>query len=447
VLISWDTAGGKVVDQGKDLVVKLDNWRDFPAEVELLLTGVGLDQRLSEVRVGTFQLGPKQVLELPISLVSLPIQSVGAPAQIDASGVCTLPDGRDINLPVASLHVQFEPGYQRAYVSTDGGWDVMALGLVGGDTDSRAYTEMTAKQVVVSPGTALSVRTSDGKVDRVKARELFEKLVHPAVHPVGRYIDEIGRLVPLENPSTAGVPVTLRSDQMAVLDEVMRHGVPEDAEGVEEEQNSSPGAKFPVFGRYVTMCARWGVHFNDSGFGEDVLPASGYQTYPARYAQGQIREIGGSDYWVGSLDVNGCAPNTFLPYGDYELRLRPYFEAANNTIIYETTKEDYIFDQWWLPFTVKFQGIMLTTLTTPVHPASHVGAVVSAVLVTPDSGVGLTPGKMYQLSVRMDDDCGGVGAYSSGTYICLGKESDPIGGPHTTTSKVTIAHEFGHSVD
>ncbi|MFW5740578.1 MAG: hypothetical protein ACOC1F_09450, partial [Myxococcota bacterium] len=424
------------------LTVKMENWRNEPAKVALLLTGAGLDQRVATVDAGTFDLGAGETREVQVPLERLPIQSVGAPAQIDLSGVCTTNGSRRIQLPTTALHVQFEPGYGRAYASTEGGWDVMALGLAGGDTTREAYQQMKADEVSTEAGTALSIRTSKGVIDKDKARSLYDKLIAPAAHPTGRYMDDEGKLTPLTNPRAAGVPITLRSDQMAALTEIMDHGAPEDPK-TEDSASTSMETMDLIFVRYVTMCARWGVQYNDSGLGEDYLNGSGYQTYPARYATGQIRKVGGSDYWIGHLDSNGCAPNTFLPYGDYSLRVRPDFDTTNNTRFYETAGSPSSWHEWWMSFSV-VSGVMLTTLTTPNHGASRVGAVVSQLLVTSDTGIGLTANHEYQLAVKTDD-CGGSGAYSSGDYICYG--NDPYGGPHTTVSKVTIAHEIGHSVD
>jgi len=443
VLISWHVGASHVLDEEHALTAKLDNWRDEPAEVTLELTGVGLDQRVSTVKGATVTLAPGEKRDVVVPLQRLPIQSVGAPAQIDLSGTCSLADGRQIRLPAVALHVQFDNGYERAYASTDGGWDVMALAYVGGDVSREEYAQMTAAELSTDAGSVLSVSTPAGGIDKAKARALYDKLVEPALHPSGRYVGDGGELSELKDPGSGGVPVQLRSDQMAALSEIMEHGAPDESKAA-EGPTDEPGTKGPLaWGRYLTMCAKWGVQFNDSGLGEDYLNGTGFQQAPARYADAQIRKIGGIDYWIGNLDVNGCAPNTFLPYGDYYLRVRPDFDTTNNTRFYETRTNPSTFDTFWLPFSVVI-GLMNTTVTTGDHPASRIGAVVSQLLITSETGIGLTADHEYRL-VYDTGNCGGTGAYSQGDYICYGY--DPNGGPHTTASKITIAHEIGHSVD
>ena len=68
------------------LPVRLRNNIDDEVVVELGMRGAGLDQRLTYSSIGRFTLAVGEELEVLVRLEDLPMQSVGAPGQIDLVG-------------------------------------------------------------------------------------------------------------------------------------------------------------------------------------------------------------------------------------------------------------------------------------------------------------------------------------------------------------------------
>ena len=438
VAMSWGmTDGSHVAGKFDPFRVTLRNERMEKVEVALSMVGTGLDQRMVKVDVGTFHLKDLESHQIDIPIESLPIQSVGAPAQIELTATCS-GAGWMLELPAERVYVQFTPDFSKVHASTTSTWAPVALGLSGGDVSSKAF-----QTLLQDPMSAVRADASKGggdpdAVDLERAKSLYESLVRPVLEPVGRYVDDTGTLVDLIEPRTGGGMLPVTREQAALLETVLIHAAPA------VPTNPAP-LDFPLIGRTVRMCAKWGVQYNDSGLGEDYLNGVGHQLYPARFAKGQIRRLTPNvqDFWAGQFDFDGCAPTMFLPYAQYYLYVEPNFTTTNNTKFRVTGDNASQFWAWWLPFTIGSLPPVLA-LSTANHEASRIGAVVSTLLSNWDPGVAVVSNKNYRL-VASTTDCEQTGAFSRGEYVCYG--FDPGGGPHTTISKIVIAHEIAHSLD
>jgi len=90
VAMSWGmTDGSHVAGKFDPFRVTLRNERMEKVEVALSMVGTGLDQRMVKVDVGTFHLKDLESHQIDIPIESLPIQSVGAPAQIELTATCS----------------------------------------------------------------------------------------------------------------------------------------------------------------------------------------------------------------------------------------------------------------------------------------------------------------------------------------------------------------------
>jgi len=413
------------------LNVEIENDAEDAVTVDLGLRGFGLDQRVVWVPLGQFSLAAKETLHTQVALGDLPVQSIGTPGQIDLTGSSSGPDWTDARLATDSVYVQFVPGFERAYVSTRSTWAPVALGLADQHEElAQAYYKLRDEPVSVLPSDGQSV---SGEVDTARARLLYQEVVVPTIHPRGRYIDD-GRMVEVRGDvvGSGGLPVESRQeDLMAALGPYGEHN----------------GTEPPIGRASGKICAKYGVEYLDSGVGENVMPYWGFQTYPARYAAAEVRTPNHTSMWSGYLDFNGCASNVSLPIGDYVLVLNNEQKDPTSGVRFLHFTDNWVsYERMTVSFSVTSALPFSKSLTTSNQRASRTQAVVAALFAMTDPG--LTANKTYRFLLS-DLDCGGSGAYSDVTHICLGYNQgypNPSG-PHNTQWKVIIAHEIGHSVE
>jgi len=409
------------------LTVTIENASDDLVSVDLSMQGMGLDRRSAWASIGQFALLANETMQVDVPLVDLPIQSVGAPGQIDLRGTSTGASWTDAQLATDSAYVQFTPDYQEAYVSTRSTWTPIVLGLVEGEWYSAEYVELRD-----DPVSALMVRDRGSvstEVDAERARDLYERVLIPATRPRGRYLDEGGHFVDVVGDVVSGGMLVMESphaDLIRALEPFAQ----------EQDDGNPPGR-----GPYI-LCAKYGASYLDAGKGETYLSIPGYQTHPASYARAEVRYPNGNTYWTGYLDPLGCTYLVNLPNGSYTFYVGWEQKNANEVKFQNSGDHPAIHFDWTFPFTAT-PLVGAYTFSTTDSPASRVHAVVALLYSTPDAG--LTPYKTYNLWISTGN-CDGMGSYSSKTGICYGYNPGP-NPPHGTAYKMIIAHEIGHSVE
>jgi len=144
VIATWATGRDREAVVVSDHVeVMLDNASDEAVSVDLTLFGWGLDQRMVPASIGRVDMEARQTKAVRVSLEDFPIQSVGAPVQIDLGGQVTGSTWSG-HLQTDSLYAQFDDGYSVAYVSATSAWASMAMGLVGRD-NTRIMTILASQ--------------------------------------------------------------------------------------------------------------------------------------------------------------------------------------------------------------------------------------------------------------------------------------------------------------
>ena len=74
--VVWDT-----------LPVRIANYHDAPLSVDLGMRGTGLDQRIAYSSIGHYRLAARETRIVHIPVQDLPVQSVGAPSQVELVGL------------------------------------------------------------------------------------------------------------------------------------------------------------------------------------------------------------------------------------------------------------------------------------------------------------------------------------------------------------------------
>jgi len=387
------------------------------------------------VSIGQFTLSGRETKEIQVRLDNLPVQSIGKPSLFRLEGSYTTSTRTNVSLGLTEgIHVQFAPDYAEAYASMDSVWAVIALGLAGGDEFSLEYAQLRDDPVSTVKVTD-SVGVSD-EIDATMANELWQSITWPQLLPSGRYLDETGQFVDVPAGTVSiGMPAP-HDQQVRDLEKAL-------APFVDDLMGDDRSVRGPAL-----VCADFLVQYDDSGLGEAYLngPPKQKQRYPARYASAEILyHPSGNQFWSGRLDINGCTTLT-LPLGMLRFRFGEDIETPDGVNFYQERYEyGNLFGLWLTePF---FAEPSLTMYSFESFSnqfdilRANTYAVAAHTFVTPDSGH--TPHRSYKLNVSKGT-CGGYGAVSNAGETCFGYEPNVV--PHTAQSKMTIAHEIGHSI-
>jgi len=185
--VVWDT-----------LPVRIANYHDAPLSVDLGMRGTGLDQRIAYSSIGHYRLAARETRIVHIPVQDLPVQSVGAPSQVELVGTSTGPEWPEASLAADHIFVQFASDYAQAFVSPTITWAPVALALVDGDIGSTEYLVLRDEPVSAVKRHVDGVATDE--LDELRALELYERVVGPAMRARGRYLD-----VFVEHPRTCRI--------------------------------------------------------------------------------------------------------------------------------------------------------------------------------------------------------------------------------------------------
>lgn len=246
----------------------------------------------------------------------------------------------------------------------------------------------------------------------------------------------------------------------------------------------------------VRMCARWRGQFEDAGKGEAYGNTTAPYDYPAARTRFLVTTTAANApiYYNGFLDANGCTGYMSLDPGSYILVQDSLFADGGNGAVIDVvyggwdprqisapsngipqsadpsnagTEEE--FAPWELTeatgFSVTSGANGETYILKPSYTdmAARAAAVVTRILLAPDNGLEVAelgyPPKFRVLAnktcpntteqkeiygdVAQQEACGDFSLPNEG-HLYLGPSLD--GKSHTSRSKITIAHEFGHSV-
>jgi len=170
------------------IFAEIDDTWGGPVTVDLALLGMGLDRRVAMTPVGQFYLAANEKTYVEIGIAELPVQSIGAPSQVDLVAVSSGPTWTDNATPTDSVYLQFSEDYTHAYISTESSWAVTALALVQGDRSLPQYAGLLEE-----PLSAEEQQLGDannGASEEVQSRMMYEKVLIPWMMPRGKYLDE-----------------------------------------------------------------------------------------------------------------------------------------------------------------------------------------------------------------------------------------------------------------
>ncbi len=438
VTASW---GGRldrapvVTRDGIDAVI--ENRREEMVSVDLELTGSGLGPESITTRLPPIVLQGRERRVVHIDLRSLPVQSVGGPASIVLSGTSRANEWGERPLAPISVFAQLSHGFDTLFASTTSAWTPAALAFVNGDLhDPRLIYLLEPDELArlasekLVPAGALRAQTGARGAKRdlggIPPQVFYDELVVPFLHPVGRIWGPDGPIVYRPDP-----------DDLRLSP---RPPIPEHVVVIIEDLRSDIRFPRPELHFTKRVCTTWSGYFVDARFG-DYLARSGIQRIGAAYTFAQLRSLAQGDVWIGQLDGNGCTPRLALDSGDYLLAQYAKVEERGVRFEVKYEGESHPIQFYWSSLRINNDSPSDATIELTLDdPPSRVMTVATQMLTVPD--LGFIPGTTFRVNISTGT-CDGVGAWG-GTSMCFG--NDPQGGPHTTASKYTIAHEIGHGV-
>ena len=156
VMLRWGIARSSGAEEVTEFIsAEIENTYDDDVSVSLSMRGMGLDQRIAMAPLGQYTLRAYETRTIRILLDDLPLQSVGAPGQIELVGTSSGPLWTDARLSVDAIYIQYTPDYNRAFASARSTWAPVALALVDGDKWSSEYFELLGE-----PSMTVRVRAS-----------------------------------------------------------------------------------------------------------------------------------------------------------------------------------------------------------------------------------------------------------------------------------------------
>lgn len=239
----------------------------------------------------------------------------------------------------------------------------------------------------------------------------------------------------------------------------------------------------PQNAKYYVFCAKWAVQYDDAGYGEDILQVQSVQKPWAARANYLVSGPGNTLVSIGNLEADGCTLPMLLGNSDtfellWETQMKvgttttrvqrgPYGMYCNPDPIYGCSVDTYGYYPDWFVHSITTQNDGTVTPPGAPHYDNHASqetfctraaGVIGLALGQSDNG--LAANKTY--SVYANTGCPSLldqnqvaGEACGGDVLYLGKSftydnqipPQPLAnGRHTSYSKHTIGHEFGHMI-
>lgn len=411
LITRWELANEKRAPV-KVLLATIQNPHRHPVVADLVLQGIGLDQRVASRKLRRVRLKGGQAKQVRVPVRRLPVQSIGAPSAFEIHATIKGHEGGPVVVPSEQIYAQHLPGYKTAIVSTP--------------EDARAR-----------------FARNDFRGSRAFAKG-WKRIVAPLLKPRGRVYDAKSRgFVDIGSLPSDGRARALGQASLAMTDK--EAALVKDILQKQQPDLPSPWPPEPKEG--TRLCASWHASFVDAGYGEDYLAQKGLQTVPARYARAILTTDANQLVWQGVLDGQGCSEILSLEDQSFIFILIPemYKDGAAIDVFFK--KENGVeFGEWFLTafslFTIPNSppGVSDINIVSGHDDITRVSAVMSQILATPDNGM-----PAEAIDIWADSKCGGdPNSYSA----CAGLKVMYIGerkqGGHNSFWKYVIAHEFGH---
>ncbi len=410
VHVAWSgTPATPVAATGGTIPALVINQTKSPVTGSLTLVASGLDGRLVQSSLGTFNVAANGTLTVTVPVSALPIQSQTSSSFVALQAEIARPDGTMLRPSSAPLYYHFDSGYQSAtfYSAED------MLSKYGGGAIGSAGASPLGR-----------IKGADGQ---------WQDVLPGAVGP------SVATLVPAARVQEIERTMAASTDQPDSTDPTL-----------------IPSLQGLAANVSVTICTTWRVQYIDGGFGEDALATSAWQDAPARYAYYEIWQ-GSTLFWQGFLNSTACV-TTAMPTG--ALQFRQYttntreFAGPNPNYINSYVSDSagnvtslYVASNYTVtgPTTFNFHP------TTNV-PAIQVAAVAAQILYSnsiTSQGLGM---KGYTLNARAPFGCPGVVPATDSCYdpnvdwTNIGTTVIGSTNAHDYQWKYIIAHELGHNI-
>ena len=434
ISIAWKQApeGGKVKKASETLAALVTNNTDAVQQGRIILTALGLDGRKAGREVQKFILAARASSEVSIPISSLPIQSEVAPSS-------------------AVLEVELNRG-------------------------NEVFRPSKTRQTyyIFGSGYAQAQLYNHDEVTKLPNRGL---LTTDVMNVNGRVLDGTGALQVLDPSTVALTPGPRQGLTRMGVKRARPSDSPSFGTTSTAGTNLAPTPAAPA-GYSTTQAVQaflW-VNYTDSGFGEDVLPLSGWQLALASYMWVLIASPDFSTtYYYGTLDRNGrnygtlnLPPDTLLVahlWTDWQIDENgTQFDSLNcdtNLICGPSESDTY--------FTTGPEGSGSQTAVLNIAidtEAGQTAAVAGLILQTSNNNnnsLGIWPGSLYRIHANLG--CPIVGGGYDPLKSCFAGESynpevsylyfgTQSGGYNQASGmnepgawwKYIIAHEIGHAM-
>ncbi len=385
------------------LALEVENTTDEAIDVELHAVGSGnaRSARLPQaVRVNA-----RATVTRAIPVTALPVQLVGASADLLVTASYVGVDGVERMTPAPTIWVEHSAGFASARVR-------------GQEQEARANAARGLAALTARRPSAARLVDDSGKADAVDAGAL-------------RTAQIAAQLPELPNPAEQRVPSTT-PDTSEVSD------------AERAEAMSSTSDELVDKGGNYKVCYKLGYSYIDAKMGEDYLightsTSAGHE--PARYMYAVVQNASGSTVWSGWLDSAGCSPYFNHANGTYKGWVTTaLYRSASNVTINLTPTDSSGFLWYWQGYSISGSG---GTITLDGFGADTVSsAAIAAANTLYRSTTGWPSGTTS--NVYVNQNCpGSTGGCASGNNVWLGQDNF---GVYLGWFKFVTSHELGHVV-
>lgn len=383
------------------LALEVENTTDDVIDVDLHAVGSGNARavRLAQaVRVNA-----RATVAQAIPVTALPVQLVGASADLLVSARYVGVDGVERTTPTPTVWVEHNPGYATARVR-------------GPEQEARANAARGLAALAARSPSAARLVDDSGKADVVDVGALRTARIASQLPELPNPADQ---RVPGQTPDTSELSDAERAEALSsTSDELVEKG-----------------------GNY-RVCYKLGYWYIDTKMGEDYLigqTSSAVGHEPAHYLYAVLQNGSGANVWTGYLDAYGCSPYVNHANGTYKGWVTTSIYRSASDVTINLTPTDSSGLRWyWQSYVISGSG---GTVTLEAFGADTVS---SAAIAAANTLYRSTTAYPYgtAANVYVDQNCpGSQGGCASGNNIWLGQDNYGVG---LGWFKYVTSHELGH---